>query len=119
MSDNSFEDFLRAVMARSDLQEQLKTEIDQRGVESSYELADLAVEIGTERGFDFTHRTARISIDDLIAAGQQNAGLGDERSDGAAGGSEHPEHGGKTAADQPISLEVSQSFRLDKMKIGK
>jgi len=118
MSDNSFEKFLQAVLDRSDLQEQLKSEIDRRGVESSYELADLAVEIGTERGFDFTHETARISIDDLIAAGQRGAELGDEELERVAGGI-GPAQAAAYATESPVSREVTQSFRLDKLRIGR
>jgi hypothetical protein len=119
MSDTSFEEFLQAVLDRNDLQEQLKTEINQRGIETSYQLADLAVEMGGERGFDFSREDARVSIDELIMAGQRGAELTEEELARVTGGAGMAERAGEYASKASIGREVTQSFRLDKLKIGR
>ena len=117
MSDTSFEEFLQAILDRSDLQEQLKTQIDQRGIETSYQLADLAVEMGSERDFDFSREEARVSIDELIMAGQREAELTPDELDRVAGGVRYVP---KNYAHAPSKVrEVSQTFHLDRLKIGR
>ncbi len=118
MPDNDFEGFLQAILDRSDLQEQLKTEINQRGIETSYQLADLAVEMGGERGFDFSREDARVSIDELIMAGQRDQELSQDELDRVAGGVGMA--AGKSYAQKPsVVQEVSQTFQLDRLKIGR
>jgi hypothetical protein len=118
MAQNDFEGFLQAILDRGDLQEKLKTQIDERGIDNSGDLADLAVEIGTELGFDFTRETAQLSIDELIAAEQQGAELTNHELDRVAGGAAM-DFAKDYAADSSIGRDVTRSFRLNKMKIGR
>jgi hypothetical protein len=109
MAQTDFEGFLQAILDRRDLQKRLRTQIDEQGIETSRELADLAVEIGTERGYDFTRETAQLSIDELIAAEQQGAQLANEELERVA----------RAGDDSGPSIDpnITQSFRLDKLKI--
>jgi hypothetical protein len=119
MSDDSFERFLQAVLDRSDLQERLKTEIDSRGIESTQGLADLAVEMGGEHGYDFSRETARQSIDGLIAERHRQPELTDEELATVAGGAD-PLHIGKDYAAEPSKIrEATQILRNSKLRMGR
>jgi hypothetical protein len=120
MSDNSFEEFLQAVIARTDLQERLKLEIDRRGISSSNELAGLASEMGSASGFDFSADEARLSIDEMITvAHRYDDELDEEALDRVAGGLKQGDLVKDYASDAPVGAEIFRSFGLHSMKTSR
>ena len=112
MSDKGLEAFMQAILDDGNLQEQLKTGINERGIESSNELADLAVEIGAEGGFEFSRDEARVSIDKMITASQQGAELTPEELDQVAGGI-----GESYGVQRAPNVSLLQNLQLDKLRI--
>ncbi len=115
MSNKGLEAFLQAVLDDDNLQEQLKTGINERGIESSHELVDLAVEIGAEHGFEFSRDDAQVSIDKMIMAGQRGPELSSAELDRVAGGV--PAEGGYAPQSSPRD-GVVQKFQLERFTIG-
>ena len=112
MSDKGLEAFMQAILDDNNLQEQLKTGINERDIESSSQFADLAVEIAGERGYEFSRDEARVSIDKMITAGQRGAELTPEELDQVAGGID------SSYSVQPsLNVSLVQNLRVDKLRI--
>jgi predicted ribosomally synthesized peptide with nif11-like leader len=105
MSERDLQRFLQAILDDGELQEQLKTEINQRGIDSPGKLAELAVEVGRGRGFELTTEEVRASMDKMSAV--DDTALTEDELDIVAGGAA----AGKEYSAKPANRQLRRIIR--------